>query len=134
MRFAIGLVLFWAWSASHAADNTTAVSRTLEGTKAQFPAKSVAEGVRAVIGALESCHYATECSDPAADLKKAQKGDHVRFVFAKLRKVDVLDKEYEVSELIFANGAFWIRYGDKAERCTKYEFDKFKPFQEWYRQ
>jgi hypothetical protein len=109
-------------------------SRTLDGRKVQFPVRSVPEGMRAFIGVLESCHASQESSDAAADLKKAQEGDHVRMVFAKPVKVEVLNKEYEMSELVYSKGVFWLRFGDKVQRCAKYEFEKWKPFEVWFRQ
>jgi hypothetical protein len=83
---------------------------------------------------LESCSASGESSDAAGDLNKAQKGDHVQLVFPKPLKVQVLDKEFEVSEVVYSAGVFWLRFGDKVQRSTKYQHEKWKPFEEWFRQ
>jgi hypothetical protein len=134
MQFTMIPVLLLVTTACHGADDATKASRMLEGTKAQFPAKTIPDGVKAVIDVLESCHSSQESSDPASDLKKAQEGDHVRFVFAKSIIVVVLNKEVEVSEVVYSAGVFWLRFGDKVQRCAKYENDKWKPFEAWFRQ
>ncbi len=95
------------------ADDSPKATRVLEGSKTTFPAKSVPEGVKLLIGVLESCHdisdetvnYSTE------DLKKAQKGDHLPFVFPKPIKCEVLEKKLGVSEAIYAKGVFWLVCG-----------------------
>jgi hypothetical protein len=134
MRFTLLPVLLVVATACHGADDTATASRTLDGKKVQFPAKSVPEGVNACIDVLESWSSSTESSDAAADLKKAQEGDHVRLVFAKSVIVEVLNKEIEVSEVVYSAGVFWLRFGDKVQRCTKYENEKWKPFEAWFRQ
>ena len=80
MRFTLVPVLLFIATVSHAADDAIKASGTLEGKKVQFPAKGVAEGMKATIGLLESCH-SESLYDPD-ELKKAEKGDHVRLVFA----------------------------------------------------
>jgi hypothetical protein len=71
----------------------------------------------------------------ADELKKAEKGDHVRLVFPKAVTVTVLNEKVEVSELVFRRplntGVFWVRTGGKWRRYSKYEFQKEKPFVEW---
>jgi hypothetical protein len=111
-------------------------TRVIEGQKTTFPEKSLAGGVQALVGALESCHDISEetVKYTAEELKKARKGDHVSFVFAKPLGVEVLDRNLEVSEAVFAKGVFWLLCGKEVVRCTKYEFDKFDRFLEWYRQ
>jgi hypothetical protein len=46
----------------------------------------------------------------------------------------VLNKKLVVSEVVFADGVFWLVCGNGVERCTKFTFDKMTPFREWYRQ
>jgi hypothetical protein len=69
-----------------------------------------------------------------ADLKKAQKGDHVRLVFGKPVTVAVLHDKFKVSELVYSAGVFWLRTGNNVVRCSKYEHEKWKPFEAWFRQ
>jgi len=111
-------------------------TRVLEGSKTTFPAKSMAEGVKLLIGVLESCHDISDESVKysAEDLKNAQKEDHVRFVFPKAIKCEVLEKKLEVSEAIYAKGVFWLVCGKDVVRCTKYTFDKMEPFRKWFEQ
>jgi hypothetical protein len=135
MRFTLVPALLFVATACYGADETKA-TRKLEGVKTTFPAKIIKAGVKAAIAALETCHSSMESSDPAADMKRAQEGDHVRVVFAKPVKVEVLNDEYEISEVVFAPdpGVFWIRSGDKVLRCGKYQFQEMQQFQDWYRQ
>jgi hypothetical protein len=58
----------------------------------------------------------------------------VRLVFGKPIQVTMLDDTVDVSEVVFSDGAFLLRSGDTVLRCTKYEYEKMKPFAEWYRQ
>src|SRR5262245_57071132 len=135
MRFALILTTLFAATACYGADETKA-TRKLDGVKTTFPAKTIKAGVKVTIAALETCHSSVDSSDPAADMKKAQEGDHVRVVFAKPVKVEVLNEEYEISEVVFTPnpGVFWMRSGDKVLRCAKYQFQEMKQFQDWYRQ
>ena len=51
--------------------------------------------------------------------------------------VTILGEKLEVAELVHSTGAtgsFWLHSGDKVYRCAKYEPEKMKPFEEWYRQ
>src|SRR5258708_4247287 len=111
----------------------TKASGTLDGTKVRFPAKSIAEGVKATITLLESCHSINDGTIPYtdADLKNAQQGDHVRLVFAKPFKV--FDGKVEVSELVFTQpmntAVFWLRSGEKVGRYTKFEYQKGRAFE-----
>jgi hypothetical protein len=124
-------------SGTVAVDDLPKASGTLDGKKVQFPAKGVAEGVKATIGLLESCHAISDgtIAYTAADLKKAQQGDHVRLVFTKPITVTVLGNKIKVLELVFTQplntGVFWLRSGDKVVRCTKYEFEKQRRFEAW---
>jgi hypothetical protein len=118
------------------ADEHAEATRVIDGTKTAFPAKLTPEGVKALTGALQSCH---DMSDGTVrykpdDVKKAQQGDHIRFVFAKPLPVEVLSKKLEVSEVVFAEGVFWLISGKEVVRCTKYEYHKMSLFREWFRQ
>ena len=108
----------------------------IEGTKMTFPAKSIPEGVKALTGVLESCSTMDDRANQytADDLKKAQKGDHVRFVFSKPLKVEIMRKKLEVSEAVYAGGRFLLLCGKDVVYCSKYTHDKWTPFEKWYRQ
>ncbi len=118
-------------------DETPKASGKLDGKRVWYSSDTIAEGVKATTALLESCH---DCSDDtvrytATDLKKAQEGDHIRLVFAKPITVKVCDHEFKVTELVLTQplntGVFWLRSGDTVRRCSKYEFDKEKPFLAW---
>src|SRR5262245_65153401 len=81
------------------AEDAPKASGTLDGKKVKFPEKSVADGVKATVGLLESC--IDESLYKADELKKAEQGDHVRLVFAKPITVTVMREKVEVSELVF---------------------------------
>jgi hypothetical protein len=86
---------------------------------------------------LESCHSAAwPGPDPPTgdDVENVLQGDHVRLVFAKPATAKVMNERVEFSELVFGAGAFWLRSGDNARRYTKYEPEKWRAFQEWWRQ
>jgi hypothetical protein len=108
-------------------------SARLSGKEVSFPEQGLLGGARATLALLESCHSMGEGT--AADLKKAQEGDHVRLVFARPVAVTVLEDTMEVSELVFTQplntGVFWLRAGDKVVRCSKYEPQKEKDFIAW---
>ena len=135
MRITLLPVLLFVASACHAANDDVKASGTLGGTELQFPAKDLAEGVKATIGLLESC--SSESLYQADEFKKAQQGDHIRLVFAKPITVTGMREEVEVSELVFRlpvnTGMFWLRSGDKVRQYAKYEFQKVKPFESWLR-
>ena len=113
-------------------------TRMIEGTKMTFPAKSIPEGVKALTGVLESCSTMDDRANQytADDLKKAQKGDHVRFVFSKPLKVEIMSyrKKLEVSEAVYADGRFLLFCGKDVVYCSKYNHEKMTRFREWYRQ
>src|SRR5947207_573938 len=67
------------------------------------------------------------------DLKKARAGDHFRLVFGKARSVEVMNKPVEVTELVVASGAIWVRSGDKIRRFAKYQFKHQQAFEAWLR-
>jgi hypothetical protein len=117
-------------------DELPKATRVIEGTRTTFPAKSIPAGVKALTGVLESC---LDMSDgtvryTADDVKKAQKGDHVRFVFPKPLGVRVLGQKHEVSEAVYAKGVIWLVCGKDVVRCTKYTPDQWLRFNDWYRQ
>jgi hypothetical protein len=124
------------------AEDLPKATRVIDGRKTTFPAKTIRNGEKALTEVLEACHTigdrrfenGKEIKYTADDVKQAQKGDHVRFVFPKPIDVTVLGNEMEVSEAVFANGAFWLVYGKDVARCSKYEYEKMKRFEDWYRQ
>jgi hypothetical protein len=145
MRFTLVPVLLFLAAVCQGADDSRKVSsrtveekpmasRRLEGDTSQFPANSLVEGVKATVAVLESCHSSDAETYTAAGLKKAQQGDHVRLVFPKPITVTVLRDEFDVSEVVYADGVFWLRCGAKVVRSTKYEFEKWRPFESWFRQ
>jgi hypothetical protein len=133
MRCAVVLVAVLLAANVYGADDAPKASATLDGKKMAFPEKGIADGVKATIALLESCHY--KGTGTAVDLIKAQEGDHVQLVFAKPIAVRVLDEKLEVSELVFTQplntGVFWLRSRDKVICCSKYEFEKEKAFVAW---
>ena len=144
LRPAEGAVL---WQGEDIAADPAAHARRLRYLSHQDalkPALTVAENLAffaalwggAVAGALESCHDMSGGTVPysADDLKKARKGDHVSLVFTKSLEVKVLGRKLEVSEVVFADGVFWLLCGNEVVRCTKYESDKMDRFQKWHRQ
>jgi hypothetical protein len=136
MRYVAATAALFVATTCLRADEPPKATRVIDGTKTTFPARSIPEGVKALTGVLESCHDLSDgtIKYTADDLKKAQKGDHVRFVFPRPLGVEVLNRQLVVSEVVFAGGVFWLVCGNDVERCTKYTFDKMTPFREWYRQ
>ena len=142
MRYFAAVVALTVVTASICAEEPPKATRVIDGTKYTFPDKTIRDGVRALRDVLEACHTegdsrfenGKEIKYTADDVKKAQKGDHVRFVFSKPLLVDVLEKELDATEVVFANGAFWLMCEKQVVRCSKYEYEKMKKFEEWYRQ
>src|SRR5262249_23632009 len=132
MRFAPVLALLFVTTASRGAENPPTATRVIEGKKTTFPVKTVAEGVKVAIAALESCHSTAWMGGrppTLQDLEQAWKGDHVRFVFAKPIMVSVLGDKIEITELVYSEKVgFLVRSGDKVVRGTKYEHDKMDRF------
>src|SRR5690242_19006902 len=81
------------------AEDAPKASGTLAGTRVKFLKKSVAGGVKATVGLLESCH--SESLYLADEFKKALQGDNVRLVFAKPVTAKVNNEQIEFSELVF---------------------------------
>ena len=137
MRFLSIPALLFVATVCCAADEGITASGRLDRKKVNFPAQSVAEGARATLRLLESCHSLSD-GHPAAELKKAQAGDHIRLVFANPVMVRVLGEKLEVRELVLTQplntGVFWLWAGDRVVRCSKFEFQKEKDFVAWRNQ
>jgi hypothetical protein len=135
MRCVVATVVVLFAAAAHAADDSPKSSGRLEGKPVLFPEKGIADGVKATIGLLESCHG--ESLYQADEFEKALQGDHARLVFAKSITARVLNEKIEFSELVFRlpmnTGVFWVRTGDKWRRYSKYDFPKEEPFTAWVR-
>lgn len=116
--------------------DTPKATGTLDGKKVSFPEKSVADGVKATVGLLESC--CDESLYQADEFQTARRGDHVRLVFAEPITVTVMEERVEVSELVLRlpleTGVFWLRSGDKVRRFTKYRYQMEVPFVAWLRE
>lgn len=136
MRCALAMVVVLFAAVAQGTDEPPKASGTLDGKRLTFPEKGVADGVKAAVGLLESCH--DESPYQADELKKAEQGDHVRLVFAMPVAVTVMRVKLEVSELVFRRplntGVFWVRAGDEWRRYTKYEFGKQAAFEAWLKQ
>jgi hypothetical protein len=121
---------------AYSVEDAPEASGNLDGKRVKFPEKSVADGVKATVGLLESCH--SESLYQADEFKKALQGDHIRLAFAKPITARVNNDQIEFSELVFRlpmnTGVFWVRTGDKWRRYSKYEFEKEKPFAAWLRE
>ena len=81
MRCAFATLVMLFAAMAHGADGAPKATGTLDGKQLKFPEKGVADGVKATVGLLESCH--DESLYQADELKKAEKGDHLRLVFPK---------------------------------------------------
>ncbi|HTU18111.1 MAG TPA: hypothetical protein VMG10_08610 [Gemmataceae bacterium] len=118
------------------AEPTPRTTGTLEGKKVTFPDNGRADGAKAAIVLLRSCH--DESLFQAGELQKALQGDHIRMVFSKPITAEVMNKKIAFSELVLRlplnTGVFWVQTGNKWRRYTKYEFQKEKPFKAWLRQ
>jgi hypothetical protein len=136
MRCVVATVVVLFVTAAHAADDSPKASGRLDGKPVKFPETGIADGVKATIGLLESCH--DKSLYQADEFKKALQGDHVRLVFAKPITARVMNKKIEFSELVFRlpmnTGVFWVRTGNKWQRYSKYEFQKEEPLTAWLRQ
>jgi hypothetical protein len=117
------------------ADDAVTATATLHGRRVKFPESGLVEGAKATITLLESCHALDDMTPSLADLKKSREGDHVRLVFAKPVRVTILEKTFDVSELVFTQpsntGVFWLRAGRRLVRCAKFEPRKEASFDAW---
>ena len=117
------------------AGRTTRPRRPVSSTpkRSRFPDKGIAESLKATVGLLKSCHDSSDYQ--ASEFEKAQKGDHVRLMFAKPITVTVMRERLEVTEFVLRlptnAGVFWLRTGNKVRRYTKYEPQKVEPFAAW---
>jgi hypothetical protein len=136
MRYALAPLILLAAAVAHGADDAPKVTGTLDGKSLTFPEEGIADGVKATIGLLESCH--SESLYEADERTKAEHGDHLRLVFARPVPVTVMEETFDVSELVFRRplntGVFWVRSGDTWRRYSKYEPAKEEPFETWLRQ
>jgi hypothetical protein len=136
MRCALATVVVMVVAGAGAADDAPKVTGTVDGKRLTFPEKSVADGIKATLGLLESCH--DESLYHADERMKAEQGDHVRLEFPKPVAVTVMGKEFEISELVLRRplntGVFWVRTGGGWRRYAKYEFPKEEPLAAWLRQ
>jgi hypothetical protein len=136
MRCGLAALVVLFGAVAQGAEDTPRATGKLNGQRLKFPEQGIANGVKATVGLLESCH--DESLFQADELKKAEQGDHVRLVFPKPITVTVMNEKVEVSELVFRRplntGVFWVRTGDKWRRYAKYEFRKEEPFEAWLRQ
>ena len=110
MRYVTAVAALFVATACVGAEELQKATRMIEGTKTTFPAMTTPDGVKALTGALESCSTMDDRANQytADDLKKAQKGDHVRFVFSKPLKVEIMRKKLEVSEAVYADGSWTV--------------------------
>jgi hypothetical protein len=76
LAFALGMTA----TACRAGDAIKATG-ILHGKMVEFPEKGLADGAKATIALLESCHDLDEVTPTLAELKMARQGDHVRLVF-----------------------------------------------------
>ena len=136
MRYTLAVAILSVTTICLGADEPPMATRVIEGPKTTFPAKSIPEWVKVLACVLEPCLYMSDGIPKYTvdDVKKAQKGDHVQFVFPKPLKVEILSKKLEVSEAVYADGAFWLACDKEVVRCAKYTHDKWCPFLEWYQQ
>ena len=128
---AIAFVLFTGVALG--AENEHQLSFLLDGKPAKVAGKSVAEGVRATVGLLESCH--DESPFAAEEFKAARQADHLRLVFAKPVAANVMSQKLELSELVVRlplnTGVVWVRAGDRWRRFSKFEYLKTVPVTAW---
>jgi hypothetical protein len=136
MTTLLAIVAVLCGTVAQGADDAPKASGIRDGKRITFPAKGIADGAKAAVSLLESCHDEGLYQDN--ERKLAEQGDHIRLVFAKPIPVTIMGKKIEMSELIFRlpsnTGVFWVRDGDTWRRYAKYEFQKEKPFTTWLRE
>lgn len=105
----------------------------LDGKPAKVADKSIADGVRATVGLLESCH--DESPFAAEEFMAARQADHLQLVFAKPVAANVMSQKIEISELVVRlplnTGVVWVRAGDRWRRFSKFEYLKTVPVTTW---
>ncbi len=135
MRCALAMVIVLIAAVAQGAEESTEASGSFEGKRITFPAMGIADGVKATLGLLESCH--DESLYRAEERENAEQGDHIRLLFAEPVAATVMGERVAVLELLFRpplnTGVFWVRAGDRWRRYTKYEFQKEEPFTAWLR-
>ena len=133
MRNALAIFIVLFAGVALGAENEPQLSLLLDGKPAKVAGKSVAEGVRATVGLLESCH--DESPFAAEEFKAARQADHLRLVFAKPVAANVMSQKLELSELVVRlplnTGVVWVRAGDRWRRFSKFEYLKTVPVTAW---
>ena len=94
MRSILMGVVMAVTATANGAGDAPAASGILHGKRLKFSEKGLAEGAKATIVLLESCHDLDAVTPALADLKKARQGDHVRLAFARPVAVTVLGKTF----------------------------------------
>jgi hypothetical protein len=136
MRTGLTTLMVLLAAVARGADDAPQATGALDGIPVKFPEKRLAEGVKATVGLLESCH--SESQFRGDELKQALQGDHVRLVFAKPIAAEVMNKKIKFSELVFRlplnTGVFWVRAEDNWQRYSKYELQKETLFADWVKE
>ena len=138
MRGVLLVVAFAMTAAACRADDALTATGILHGKRVKFQEAGRLQGAKVTIALLESCHDVDETTPALADLKKAREGDHVRLVFTKPVRVTILDKAFDVSEVVFTqptnSGVFWLLARRRLVRCTKFEPQNISSFNAWLKQ
>ena len=133
MQLTLILGFLVAPSLSPGTDTPPTASRAPNGSATYRP-EHVPLGVKLALHAVTSCSYSGHLGrrlPTVDDLADAKKGDHVCFVFGKPVPVTLMRETIEVSEIVFANGGFLLRNGDRVWYASKYTYDKILPFHQW---
>lgn len=106
----------------------------LDGKPIVFAQRTVPVGAKAALALLESCH--DESLFAAEELRTAERGDHLRLVFAEPISVTIQGERLPAAEVVLRlptrTGVFWVRSGEKVRRFAKYEFEHERPFAAWF--
>ena len=120
------------------ADDALTATGTLHGKRVKFQEAGRLQGVKVTIALLESCHGVDETTPALANLKKARQGDHVRLVFTEPVRVTIMDKAFDVSEVVFTqptnSGVFWLLARRRLVRCSKFDPENISSFNAWLKQ
>lgn len=118
------------------ARQTTATWK-IDGEVHKFTRRSLADGEDVVCRFLGSCsdgpEALSESTHTRIDLLLAREGEHFRIVFGRPRPVEVMRLRLQVDEIVFANGAVWVRQGNWVGRYAKYQFKESERFRLWLR-